>query len=48
MLALSHVYDENALAQRLNAGATLTEEQVLELAAAISQHIAQSRAAGAA
>jgi tetratricopeptide (TPR) repeat protein len=48
MLALSHVYDENALAQRLSAGATLTEGQVLELAAAISQHIAQSRAVGAA
>ncbi|HVS46378.1 MAG TPA: GAF domain-containing protein [Verrucomicrobiae bacterium] len=48
MRALSQVYDEDALAQRMSAGARLTEEQVLELAAAISQRIAQIQAAGAA
>ena len=48
MRALSAAYDASELARRMSAGAGLTEEQVLELAAAISQHTARSQAAGAA
>ena len=48
MQALSAAYDANELARRMSAGAGLTEEQVLELAEAISQHTARSQAAGAA
>jgi predicted ATPase len=48
MRALARAYDEAELGERLRAGARLSELQVLELAAAISQRIPQKRAAGAA
>ena len=37
MRTLSRIYDDDELAQRMSAGARLTEERVLELATTISE-----------
>ncbi|MDP9024942.1 MAG: hypothetical protein M3N13_06205, partial [Candidatus Eremiobacteraeota bacterium] len=47
MRVLTQIYNEEELARRMSAGAQLTEQQVLELAAAISQSTAQILTPGA-